>query len=500
MESYRPVTTAGVKSVLKSLRTRVGLQPDRLATTELALDALERLAAVRSLQARGRNRVVAIVEVVRDAARSLPPTDSLIVDAALSLGLNARTAKTPSLYAADLADRRQALLADWDVLHAGKGQQPPPRPTLRSLRLDREESAFTLLASVLVGESPIPPHPDAKAEAGRTVTNDEGVAAVVIGAAVLDDIWRTRDMPVPNTSAEASGQEELPGGKGLNQAVGLARLGIPVKLISPIGDDDGATTILQYLNAEGVDARHVEMCHGSRSPRTLVIAFKNGSFYHMGWKNKYEVRLSNEYMHSSAVRESVEAASVILLTQEAPRQTIGAIFDLLAGSKHCPVILAASPPIENPPLSGSDLRAIDHLIASNWELQQVLEDTGDDDDALSTRDIIDRLLLAGVGTVSVLGDNQCQIYGVPDTFAQPTPAPVVITDESASKDAFAAALASRIATRGKASEEDFHYAYYAMLAAGMRFGTSSSLPTSDEILSLQERVSQRISAEKNGES
>jgi hypothetical protein len=109
-ESYRPVTAAGVKSTLKSLRTRVGLQPDRLATTELALDALERLDSVRSLQAKGRNRVVAIVEAVREAAKVLPATDSFIVDAALSLRLNENISGSASLYAADLSDRRQALL------------------------------------------------------------------------------------------------------------------------------------------------------------------------------------------------------------------------------------------------------------------------------------------------------------------------------------------------------------------------------------------------------
>lgn len=497
-ESYRPVTAAGVKSILKSLRTRVGLQPDRLATTELALDALERLQSVRSLQAKGRNRVVAIVEVVRETARSLPATDSLIVDAALSLQLQPNAPNSANLYAPDLSDRRQALLDVWDELHASRGEQPPPKPTVRTLRLDREDSALSLLASVLVGESPTDPKAVTGAVTGQTVPDVHGVAAVVIGAAVVDDIYRTRDMPVPNTSGEASDQEERPGGKGLNQAVGLARLGVPVRLISPIGSDHAANDILGYLNAEGVDARHVEMCQGTRTPRTLVMAFPNGSFFHVGWKNKYEIRLGSEYMHSPAVQETIESASVILLTQESPRETIAAVFDVLGRWKHRPVILTASPRIEDPPLSGSDLRSIDYLIASPWELQHILEDSGDDDDKLSRRDIIDRLLLAGVHAICVLDRNECQIYGVQADFAQPAPAAVVITDESASKDAFAAALASRIATQGKATEEDFHYAYYAMLAAGMQFGTSSSLPTSSEITSLQDMINQRTSSLKNG--
>src|SRR5262249_4198138 len=152
--------------------------------------------------------------------------------------------------------------------------------------------------------------------------------------------------------------EERPGGKGLNQAVGLARLNVPVRLISPIGSDGAAVEIKDYLRVEGVDSKFVEMRPGAKTPRTVVLAFKNGSFLHIGWKNEHEVRLNSELVYSPAIRKAIESASVILLTLEPARETIGAIFRVLARSKRCPVILTASPPIEGPPLSGSELRAI----------------------------------------------------------------------------------------------------------------------------------------------
>src|SRR3984957_5833658 len=110
-QGYPPITAAGVKATLKSLRTRVGLQPDRITSTSLALDALERLSSVHYLQGQGLDRATAIVEAVREAARALPVTESLIVDAALSLRINTEAApKGADLYAADLSDRRLALL------------------------------------------------------------------------------------------------------------------------------------------------------------------------------------------------------------------------------------------------------------------------------------------------------------------------------------------------------------------------------------------------------
>lgn len=497
-QSYRPITAAGVKSTLKSLRTRAGLKADRLATTELALDALERLDSVRALQAKGEDRITAIVDAVREAGRSLPATESLIVDAALCLELNERGTQRSDLYATDLSDRRHALLKDWNELHIARGEEPPPPPTARSLRLDREDAALGMLASVLVGETPQYWLPDMITPKERIADENEH-AVVVIGAAVYDLSCHLKNMPAPNTSAQAYEFDERPGGKGLNQAVGLARLGTKAKLISPLGTDSEAAEILEYLRTEGVDTGYLEIRHGSKSPRTIVLAFKNGAFLHVGWKNEHEIRLSSEFLQSETVQQAIESASVVLLTLEPARDTIRSLFDMFAASKPCPVVLTASPPMEGPPLSGSDLRSIDYLIASEWELQSMLAETGDEDDTVSSQDIVDRLLLAGVGTICILGANECKVYGVPDDFIQPPPAAMITTDLSASKDAFAAALASRLSENQALKEQDFHYAYYAMLAAGTVFGTSSSLPTDDDIKSVERRISERAGSLVGGD-
>jgi ribokinase len=495
---YPSITAAGVKATLKSLRTRVGLRSDRITSTSLALDTLERLTSVRYLQSQGLDRATAIVEAVREAATTLPVTESLIVDAALSLRLNTEVAvKGADLYATDLSDRRLALLQQWDGLHAARGTNSPPPPSPRTLRLDREDAALGLLASVLVGEEVGGTRPGVVRSHQVRPVDDER-AVVVIGAAVFDISCHLRDMPAPNTSVQAYAFEERPGGKGLNQAVGLARLGAKVRLISSLGSDQAGAEILEFLQTEGVDTDYIETRRNSASPRTVVLAFKNGSYLHVGWKNEHEIRMSNEFLRSTAFRDVLETASAVLLTLEPPRDTVGTALDVISRSKRCPLIVTASPPIEGARLSGSELRLIDYLVATEWELQYMLEDVGDDDDALSAQDIVHRLLLAGVGTICVLGPNQCRIYGVPDDFVQPPPAAVITTDQSASKDAFVAALAERVSTNQTATQQDFHYAYHAMLLAGTSFGTSSSLPTHGEIASFEELLNERAGSVVGG--
>jgi transcriptional regulator with XRE-family HTH domain len=166
-EPLDPVA-AGVASLLKSLRTRTGLQEDRLAGTELALDALTGLDRVRGLMTAGLTPGQAIVQAVREAASALPPTLMIVADASLSLELTrASLPEADGLYAPDLGRRRAALLDNWDRLHELQSVQPaPPAPSPRALRLDVETEVLGALAVTLAGTAGAQP-----AEVGTTASS-----------------------------------------------------------------------------------------------------------------------------------------------------------------------------------------------------------------------------------------------------------------------------------------------------------------------------------------
>ena len=142
---------AGVASLLKSLRTRAGLQEDRLSGTELTLDPLTGLDRVRAFMTAGDRPERAIVRAVREAASSLEPTLSIVADVSLSLELSAAAVpEDPELYAPDLGRRRTALLANWDRLHEIRAVRPTGRaPSPRALRLEVETEALAALAMAL---------------------------------------------------------------------------------------------------------------------------------------------------------------------------------------------------------------------------------------------------------------------------------------------------------------------------------------------------------------
>ena len=91
---------------------------------------------------------------------------------------------------------------------------------------------------------------------------------IVIGGAVMDARFRTKVLPVVGTSAEALSFSLTPGGKGLNQAVAAARLGLEVALVAAIARDRFGEEIVNYLRDEGVDTSLLKWVDDTRTPFT----------------------------------------------------------------------------------------------------------------------------------------------------------------------------------------------------------------------------------------
>lgn len=83
------------------------------------------------------------------------------------------------------------------------------------------------------------------------------MSVVVIGQIGRDLVLRTDGPPSPSAATTILRRDELLGGKGANQAVGLAELGVPVALIGVIGDDLAGTMALRQLEADGINIEGV---------------------------------------------------------------------------------------------------------------------------------------------------------------------------------------------------------------------------------------------------
>jgi ribokinase len=101
------------------------------------------------------------------------------------------------------------------------------------------------------------------------------VRAVVIGNIALDETFRVPALPAPGETLLASAAGVDLGGKGANQAVVLARCGVPTRLVARIGADAAAAQLRALLAAEPLDISGL-IAAGAATDRSVVLVTGEG--------------------------------------------------------------------------------------------------------------------------------------------------------------------------------------------------------------------------------
>lgn len=98
----------------------------------------------------------------------------------------------------------------------------------------------------------------------------------VIGSINMDMVVGTPRFPAPGESITGSVFRTVPGGKGANQAVALARLGAQVKMAGKIGSDLFGEQYLENFARNGVDVSAVEVHDGATTGLADILVSDDG--------------------------------------------------------------------------------------------------------------------------------------------------------------------------------------------------------------------------------
>ncbi|MBW4691300.1 MAG: ribokinase [Lyngbya sp. HA4199-MV5] len=80
---------------------------------------------------------------------------------------------------------------------------------------------------------------------------------IIFGSMNMDLVARTPKLPVPGETLLGYSFATIPGGKGANQAVAVARLKVPTVMVGRVGSDGFGQTLLANLQAADVDTSGV---------------------------------------------------------------------------------------------------------------------------------------------------------------------------------------------------------------------------------------------------
>ena len=291
---------------------------------------------------------------------------------------------------------------------------------------------------------------------------------LVVGSINIDLVACANRLPAPGETILGSSFDVFNGGKGANQAVAIAKLGVPVDMIAALGTDLFTERLLSGLKSAGVDTQAVQMAAGPCGVAHISRA-DNGenSIIVVSGANSL---VSAAYIDSHL--ETVQQASMILVQLETPLEAVLRLAEQAWEAK-TPLMLDPAPARPLPEV----LLSRTTWLTPNETEAQILLGRGNIDPAAAA----EKLLAMGVRNVALKLGSQGVFLAGRDCPARQVPAfPVKAVDTTAAGDCFNAAFAVAL-TRGRPPAVAARYAAAAAAISVTRAGAQPSLPTAAEV-------------------
>jgi ribokinase len=106
------------------------------------------------------------------------------------------------------------------------------------------------------------------------------LSVIVFGSINMDLVAKTPSLPVPGETLLGYSFTTVPGGKGANQAVAIARLNVPTVMIGRVGSDHFGQELLSHLQSAGVNIDDV-LTDESHQSGVAMIAVDDQSENHI---------------------------------------------------------------------------------------------------------------------------------------------------------------------------------------------------------------------------
>lgn len=183
---------------------------------------------------------------------------------------------------------------------------------------------------------------------------------VVVGSLNYDIFLTLSRPPRVGETANAESSESSAGGKGANQAVQIAKLGVPVSIVGNVGDDRMGSALRESLAEAGVDCTYLKRSQDAETGMGIVDVFPDGSVMAViSHGANYTLKKEDIY----CARKEIAEAELIVLQLEIPMETVKYAIDL-AGELGVKVLLNAAPAA---PLEEEYIRKCSYFVVNEVE-------------------------------------------------------------------------------------------------------------------------------------
>ncbi|MBE3560306.1 MAG: ribokinase [Ktedonobacteraceae bacterium] len=302
----------------------------------------------------------------------------------------------------------------------------------------------------------------------------------VVGSLNMDQVVRVPRIPVRGETILGAGSLRLvPGGKGANQAVAMARLGGSVTMAGRIGNDLFGERLLHSLQAEGIDTGLI-VVDGEEASGTAFIFLSPYGDNAIVVAAGANMRLGQDQEQLAAIIAALPQMQALVLQLEIPLDTVQRLITE-ACTVGVPVILNLAPAQMLP---REILQQVQVLVLNETEAALLSgQRVESEEDARVVATVLHNygirmvvITLGAQGALLVTSDEG----GEPQYLYQPAPR-VQVMDTTAAGDCFVGALVVAL-VEGQTAKQALRFAVLASALKVTRFGAQPGLPAREEVL------------------
>jgi ribokinase len=285
----------------------------------------------------------------------------------------------------------------------------------------------------------------------------------------MDLVVETERYPEEGETLIGGKFEQIPGGKGANQALAAAKLGDQVEFIGACGDDSFAPKLKSSLKAGGAEIDNIfEIKDVSTGVAVITVDKKGNNRIIVSPGANYE--LDPEKIEK--IKDKIAEAEIILLQLEIPVDTIEKIVEIASKNK-TKIILDPAPAQKLP---ADILTRVDYLLPNEGELDLLLAEA----ENKSRLEKIEALLKMGVKNIIVTeGEKGINYYSQNKELHLET-LKVKAVDTTAAGDVFAGAFAASLIAENNLKKA-LEFAVQAAAYSVTKRGAQSSIPDKKEL-------------------
>jgi ribokinase len=298
---------------------------------------------------------------------------------------------------------------------------------------------------------------------------------LVVGSINMDLVTKVSKSPKTGETVLGKDFKQIPGGKGANQAVAMARLGSDVAMIGMLGKDSFGDTLLSVIKKDGVDISGIGRCKDiSTGIATIVVDDDaNNSIIVVPGAN-FEI----EKKDIDANIKLYENSEIVVHQLETPLDIVE--YSLKISKKMGKTTILNPAPAKA--MSDEIIKNVDYLIPNETELELLAGvPVKNKEDILKA---CRKIMAKGVKKLIVTLGSKGAIYVDEKGSKEFGVYKVDAVDTTAAGDSFIGGLTAAI-SKGEPLEKAMEFAAKVGAITVTREGAQTSLPTLDEVINFE---------------